>query len=120
MEVEIDLYRDWLATAREVVLASGAAVPGEQEHEALSRAYYALSSADEAQAIVRAQANAARVAKLQQTLLDNLETVILPDIRSRTGYAGDRLRFRWVYAQEEEHIVEELSEYRIPLGPTPV
>ena len=58
--------------------------------------------------------NEKRLKELQKKLLDNLEAVIVPDIRRLTDYRGDRFEFQWVYNQGE-HLVEKNSRYRIPL-----
>ena len=51
---------------------------------------------------------------IQETIVTNLDSLIIPDIRKRTGYTGVKFQFHWVYA-EGEHIIEKCSEYRIPL-----
>lgn len=117
MNIEMNLYKDWLDTVRGIFRGSGSPVPPDWSDEEVGKAYYLQTSPSEQAAEERRDANEFRIMQLQQTLLDNMETVVLPDIRDKTGYSGDRLRFRWVYAQGE-HIVEEYSQYRIPLGPS--
>ncbi|WP_010273170.1 hypothetical protein [Paenibacillus senegalensis] len=118
MEIEMDLYKDWLNTVREIFRGSDIPLPEHWDDAQIGKAYYMQTSSSEQMAEERRDANEARIRHLQQTLLENMEQIVLPDIRSRTGYSGNRLRFRWVYAQGE-HIVEEYSQYRIPLGPSP-
>ncbi|MGG1313295.1 MULTISPECIES: hypothetical protein [Cohnella] len=118
VNVTIDLYQDWLRTVREVFRGSGAPLPNEMTDEEVGRAYYLQTSESEEQAEERRAANERRFSEMQRILLENLETVIVPDIRKRTGYEGERFHFRWVYMQGE-NIIEEFSEYWIPLGPSP-
>ncbi|WP_238357623.1 hypothetical protein [Cohnella zeiphila] len=80
----------------------------------MSRTYFRQTSDTDEEAVKQAYDNEKRLKELQKKLLDNLEAVIVPDIRRRTDYRGDRFEFRWVYNQGE-HIVESHSRYRIPL-----
>lgn len=118
IEIEIDLYQDWLNTVREIFQGSDIPLPEHWDDAQIGKAYYLQTSSSEQAAEERRDANKLRIRQIQQTLLENMEQVVLPDIRSRTGYKGNRLKFRWVYSQGE-HIVEEYSQYRIPLGPSP-
>ena len=118
VNVTIDLYKDWLDTVREVFRGSGAPLPETLTDKEVGVMYYLQTSENEREAEKRNEENERRIADLQRNLLEHLEKVVVPDIRKRTGYEGDRFRFRWVYAQGE-HIIEEYSSYRIPLGPSP-
>ncbi|MBB3110786.1 hypothetical protein FHS18_002853 [Paenibacillus phyllosphaerae] len=113
-EITIDLYRDWINTVLEMFRGAGHPLQEDLEDDEIAKLYY-METLPEDIAEMQSAANEQRLHILQQTLLDNMETVIVPDIRNRTGYSGNEFRFRWVY-QGGEHIVEELSQYRIPLG----
>ncbi|EGL19484.1 MULTISPECIES: hypothetical protein [Paenibacillus] len=118
MKVEMDLYNDWIETVKEIFRGSGAPLPQDWSAEEVGREYYLQTSSSEEEAEERRKANEQRLTDMQRTLLDNMETVVVPDIREKTGYGGSQFRFRWIYSQGE-HIVEECSQYRIPLGPSP-
>ncbi|AJY76920.1 hypothetical protein [Paenibacillus beijingensis] len=113
-DVEINLYGDWVRTVREVFRGSGSPLPDDWSDEQVGLEYYLQTVEDEERAELQRAENEARIRGVQNTLLRNLEEVIVPDIRERTGYKGDRFRFKWVYYQGE-HIIEECSSYRIPL-----
>ncbi|TYP75452.1 hypothetical protein [Paenibacillus methanolicus] len=113
-DITIDLYRDWIQTVREVFRGSGHPLPEELGDDDIAKAYYMQTLAED-DAVLQSAANEQRLFTMQQTILDNMDAVIVPDIRKRTGYEGSVFRFKWVY-QGGEHIVEELSQYRIPLG----
>ncbi|WP_068776281.1 hypothetical protein [Paenibacillus sp. FJAT-26967] len=118
MNVEMDLYKDWIETVREIFRGSGAPLPPDMGDAEVGREYYLQTSPSEEAAEERREANEERIRQLQQTLLDNMDSVVVPDIRAKTNYTGSHFRFRWVYSQGE-HIVEECSQYRISLGPSP-
>ena len=118
MEINIHLYQDWLDAVKQIFLGSGAPLPASLSDEEIGLAYYIQTSSSEQEAEERRSANEQRIKQLQQTLLDNLESMIIPDIVSKTSYSGQQLHFRWVFAQGGEHIIEEYSEYRISLGPS--
>jgi len=113
-DVEINLYGDWVETVREVFRGSGHPLPDDWSDEEVGLQYYLQTIEDEEEAEEQRAANEARIRALQNTILRHLDAVIVPDIRKRTGYAGNRFRFKWVYYQGE-HIVEECSSYRIPI-----
>lgn len=113
-DVEINLYGDWIRTVREVFQGSGHPLPEEWSDEEVGLQYYLQTAKDAEEAEMRRAGNEARLLGMQNTLLRNLNETIVPDIRERTGYQGDRFRFKWVYYQGE-HIIEECSSYRIPL-----
>jgi hypothetical protein len=81
----------------------------------VARTYFRQTSDSDEEAVRQAYGNEKRLKELQKKLMDNLETVIVPDIRLRTDYRGDRFEFQWVYNQGE-HLIEKNSRYRIPLG----
>ncbi|MFS0726069.1 hypothetical protein [Paenibacillus sp. 1P07SE] len=113
-EVTIDLYRDWVDTAREVFRGSGHPLEPHLTDDEIAYQYYRLQTETEEEAETMSRQNRERIEGLQQTIMEHLESAIIPDIRARTGYQGDQFIFRWVYASGE-HIIEEHSEYRIPL-----
>lgn len=117
-EVTIDLYRDWIETVKEIFRGSGHPLPDEWTFTQIAEAYYKLSwPADQVPGL--AADNEKRLQEIQRTIESNLDQVIVPDIRKRTGYDGQRFKFKWIY-QQGEHIIEEYSEYRIPLeSPAP-
>ncbi|XEC95569.1 hypothetical protein AB6A23_03070 [Paenibacillus tarimensis] len=113
-DVEINLYGDWIRTVREVFRGSGHPLPDEWSDEEVGLQYYLQTAQNDEEAERQRNENEARLRVLQNTILRNLDQVIAPDIRKRTGYKDTRFRFKWVYMQGE-HIVEEYSSYRIPL-----
>jgi len=114
-DIEINLYRDWINTVKEIFQGSGHPMPESiSDHEA-AFAYFSQTAQSEEEAEQLADANEERLALLQQTIIDHFETVIVPDIRSKTNYSGNRFAFKWLY-NKGEHIVEEHSSYRIPLS----
>lgn len=112
--ITIRLYQDWLDTVKEVFRGAGHPLPEGMNEREIAVAYYGQTAPSEQEAEQMSVANEERLRDMEQTLLDNFESVVLPDIRKRTGYTGDRFTFRWIY-QQGEHIIEEYSEYRIPL-----
>lgn len=113
-EIDIHLYEDWLATVRQIFAGSGQPLPAEATDKQVGLAYYIQNAADLEEAERLRAANEERLNQMEQTIRDNLEQVIAPDIHQRTGYDGSRFCFRWVFNQGE-HIVEECSQYRISL-----
>lgn len=114
-DIEINLYKDWINTVKEIFQGSGHPLPESISDREAAVAYFSQTAQSEEEAEQQADANEERLASLQQTIIDHFETVIVPDIRSRTNYAGDRFAFKWLY-NKGEHIVEEHSSYRIPLS----
>lgn len=112
--IEINLYKDWIDTVKEVFRGSGHPLSDTISDRDAAFAYFSQGSATDEAAEQQLEANAERLYSLQQLILDHFEAVILPDIRSRTGYAGDRFIFKWRY-NKGEHVIEQLSSYRIPL-----
>lgn len=113
-EIDIHLYQDWLGTVRQIFVGSGQPLPAEASDKQVGLAYYIQNASDLEEAEQLRAANEERLQQMEQTIRDNLERVIVPDIRQRTGYEGHQFCFRWVYSQGE-HIVEEHSQYRISL-----
>ncbi|WP_166237761.1 hypothetical protein [Paenibacillus turpanensis] len=113
MRVEIDLVKDWIAFLSRTLAEAGHPIAGDLLVEQVPIRFYGLQH-PQPEAERLADEAMKRLQLLQQTILDNLNSVIVPDLRARTGYDGDELLFRWVY-QDGEHIVEEKSQYRIPL-----
>ncbi|WP_202903182.1 hypothetical protein [Paenibacillus gorillae] len=114
LELAIDLYRDWNDTVKEIFRGSGYPLPDGLSDKEIGVAYFMQSAQSEEEAEKLHEANAQRIIGLQQTIQENFEQVILPDIRNRTGYTGNSFSFKWVY-NNGEHIIEEHSSYRIPL-----
>lgn len=113
-DVRMDLYRDWLNTVQEVFQGSGSPLPEDLTDEEIAIAYFLQTAPSEEAAEQLAESNEKRLRTMQQTILDRLDDVIVPDIRHRTGYEGTQFHFQWVY-QQGENIVENRSQYRIPL-----
>ena len=112
-EVTIHLYKDWIESVKTLFHNAGQKLPEDITDEEVSMRYF-LQNARSDEALEKKEQHEKRLDELEQTILDNLDNVIIPDIRKRTGYEGDRFVFKWVY-YEGEHIIEECSEYRIPL-----
>lgn len=112
-EVTMDLTADWLKTVREIVRSIGDAQLGEAADEELAIHYFQLTMPAE-QAQAAAKDALLRLREMDAMIRSHLESTIVPDIRKRTGYKGNKFHFCWVYNQGE-HIVELESEYRIPL-----
>lgn len=112
--IQMDLYRDWIDTVKEVFRGSGHPLPDGIGDSEAALAYFLQTAKNEDEARARSIQNEERLKELQSIMLTNFESVILPDIRSRTGYTGSEFAFKWVYHQGE-HIIEEHSSYRIPL-----
>lgn len=113
-DIEIDLYKDWLNTVKEIFRGSGHPLPETISNRDAALAYFMQTAETEEKAEQMLMANEERLISLQQVILDNFQVVILPDIRSKTTYLGDQFAFKWVY-NKGEHIIEQHSSYRIPL-----
>lgn len=113
-EVTMNLYGDWIRTVKEIFRNSGYPFEPGTPDAVVAQTYYRQTSDTDEQALERCSANEQRLRGYEQTIRDNLDSVIVPDIRKRTGYEGDRFEFQWVYMQGE-NIIELNSEYRIPL-----
>ncbi|MGO4545660.1 hypothetical protein AB4Z29_12735 [Paenibacillus sp. 2TAB23] len=113
-EIEVNLYNDWIETVKEIFRGSPHALPENIRGLDIAVAYFLQTAQSDEEAEVLAEQNKERFILMEKAIRDNFESVILPDIRSRTGYAGETFAFKWVYNQGE-HIVEVHSEYRIPL-----
>src|SRR5699024_6273800 len=92
---------------------AGQQLPDDLSDDEIAMRYFLQSSRSD-EALAKKEQQVRRLQELQQTILEHLEDVIIPDIRKRTGYEGEEFVFKWVY-YEGEHIIEECSEYRIPL-----
>jgi hypothetical protein len=114
IDIQMDLYRDWLNTVKEIFRGSGHPLSEHIDDKETALTYFMQTAKTELEAEQLRTSNEERLLGLQKVIADNFEAVILPDIRSRTGYLGDRFSFKWVY-KKGEHIVEEHSLYRIPL-----
>ncbi|OBZ16557.1 MULTISPECIES: hypothetical protein [Bacillales] len=113
-EIEINLYKDWIDTVKEVFRGSGHPLPDSISDREAAFAYFSQTAQSDEEAEQRLEANEERLSSMEQIILEHFETVIAPDIRSKTGYTGDRFTFQWLYNQGE-HVVEKHSSYRIPL-----
>jgi len=113
-EVAINLYKDWLRTVRDLFRSAGQPLPDDMDMEEAALQYF-LQTAPYEEAVAQREANKERFRVIQESILDHLDEMIVPDIRKRTGYRGTRFEFHWVYAEGGEHIIENCSEYRIPL-----
>ncbi len=114
IELHMNLYQDWLATVKNIFDGSGQPLPEHATAKQIGLAYYIQNTADLEEAEKLRAANEARLNEIEHTIRANFEQIILPDILRQTRYAGDVFRFKWIYNQGE-HIIEECSEYRIPL-----
>lgn len=113
-DIQIDLYRDWIDTVKVIFRGSGQPLTDNISDAEAALAYFMETAASEEEAMQQRDANEKRLYTLQNVILDNFETVIISDIRSRTGYSGNKFIFKWVY-NKGEHIIEQHSAYRIPL-----
>lgn len=114
IEIQMDLYSDWLNTVKEIFRGSGHPLPEHSSDKEAAITYFKQTAKTELEAEQQCASNEERLLGLQKVIADNFEAVILQDIRSRTGYKGDQFSFKWVY-NKGEHIIEEHSSYRIPL-----
>lgn len=112
-KVHINLYEDWLLTVRDMFRSLGKPLSEYMSDDDVALKYF-LQHAPYEQARLQRDTNRERFRMIQETITTHLHSMIIPDIRKRTGYLGDSFAFHWVYA-EGEHIIEKFSEYRIPL-----
>src|SRR5690606_30082340 len=115
--IEIDLVADWVSIVKEVFRGSGIVLEDGLTTEDIAEIYFAQSLPEE-EAVSLAHETLKRLKEMEQIIAANMDEVIVPDIRNRTGYEGDTFHFSWVFDQGE-HIVETYSEYRIPLTQEP-
>ncbi|WP_336788205.1 hypothetical protein [Paenibacillus sp. MMO-177] len=113
-DITIDLYKNWIDTVKEVFRGSGHPIPGNVSDTEVAILYFRQTAQSDEEAAAQQQVNEERLRGMQQTIMDNFESVVLPDIRNRTRYEGNRFCFQWVY-NNGEHIIEEYSSYRIPV-----
>ncbi|ACS99949.1 hypothetical protein [Paenibacillus sp. JDR-2] len=113
-DITIDLYRNWIDTVKEVFRGSGNPIPGNASDSEVAILYFRQTVQSDEEAAAQQHANEERLQGMQQAIMNNFESVILPDIRKRTRYEGNRFCFQWVY-NNGEHIIEEYSSYRIPV-----
>ncbi|MFC6333620.1 hypothetical protein ACFP56_13410 [Paenibacillus septentrionalis] len=116
-DIEIDLVADWVSIVREVFRGSGIVLEDGLTDEDIAEIYF-LQSMPEEEALPLAHETLKRLKEMEQIIESNMDTVIVPDIRMRTGYEGNSFHFSWVFDQGE-HIIETHSEYRIPLNQKP-
>lgn len=112
-DIKMDLVTDWINVVKEVFRGSGIVLEEGLTVEDIAEIYF-LQSEPEETAIPLAKETLRRLREMEDTIKNNMATVIVPDIRKRTGYQGNSFHFSWVY-DRGEHIIESLSEYRIPL-----
>ncbi|MFD2117169.1 hypothetical protein ACFSTH_14035 [Paenibacillus yanchengensis] len=113
IQVTMNLVDDWVNTVKEVLKGTVGYVEEEATAQQLAYRYYQLSL-PEAEAATETAHTLERLKNIEQTIKDNMDAIIIPDIRKRTNYEGNEFHFCWVY-QQGEHIVEMNSQYRIPL-----
>lgn len=113
-EIKMDLYADWIDTVKQIFRGSGHPFEPGTPIDVIGQTYYRQTSDTDEEAVARHAANVERLQELERKIRDNMDGVIAPDIRKRTGYEGDRFEFKWIYLQGEK-IVELNSEYMIPL-----
>lgn len=111
--IEMDLIADWVSIVKEVFRGGGIVLEDGLTTEDIAEIYF-LQTLPEEEAIPLAHETLKRLKDMEQIIVANMDTVIVPDIRNRTGYEGNEFHFSWVFDQGE-HIVETYSEYRIPL-----
>jgi len=115
--IEMDLVADWVSIVREVFRGGGIVLEDGLTTEDIAEIYF-LQTLPEEEAVPLAHETLKRLKEMEQIIIANMDTVIVPDIRNRTGYEGNEFHFSWVFDQGE-HIVETHSEYRIPLTGEP-
>lgn len=113
-DLKMNLYMDWISTVKEIFRGSGHPLPEELSDYDVALTYFMQTAATEDEAELQRASNEQRLLDLQAVIADHFESVILPDIRSKTGYTDNRFSFKWIY-NKGEHIIEEFSSYRIPL-----
>ncbi|QAY65968.1 hypothetical protein [Paenibacillus protaetiae] len=112
--IHMNLQEDWQETVKEVFRGSGYPLDDNMDMNEIGIAYFMLTAETKEQAEQLYESNASRLQQLEQTIREHFESVILPDIRKRTGYEGNEFSFKWAY-MDGENIIEERSEYRIPI-----
>ncbi|GIP16299.1 hypothetical protein J40TS1_19410 [Paenibacillus montaniterrae] len=113
-DIQMDLVADWVSIVKEVFRGSGIVLEDGLTEDDIAEIYF-LQSLPEQEALPLAKETLRRLREMEETIVANMDTLIVPDIRKRTGYEGNTFHFSWVYDQGE-HIVETCSEYRIPLN----
>lgn len=113
-DIKIDLVADWISIVKEVFRGGGIVLEDGLTEDDIAEIYF-LQSLPEEEAIPLAKETLHRLKEMEQTIINNMDTLIIPDIRTRTGYEGNSFHFSWAYDQGE-HIIETCSEYRIPLA----
>lgn len=113
-DIQMDLVGDWISIVKEVFRGGGIVLEDGLTEEDIAQLYF-LQTLPEEEAHPLAAETLARLKEMEDIILANMDSVIVPDIRQRTGYEGHAFHFSWVFEQGE-HIVETHSEYRIPLG----
>jgi len=115
--IEMDLVADWVSIVKEVFRGGGIVLEDGLTTTDIAEIYF-LQTLPEEEAVPLAHETLKRLKEMEQIIESNMDTVIVPDIRNRTGYEGNQFHFSWVFDQGE-HIVETYSEYRIPLTGEP-
>jgi len=113
-DIKMDLVADWISIVKEVFRGAGIVLEDGLTEEDIAQIYF-LQSLPEEEALPLASETLARLKEMENIIVSNMDTVIVPDIRQRTGYEGNAFHFSWVFDQGE-HIIETNSEYRIPLS----
>ncbi|CAM4192471.1 hypothetical protein L1N85_15420 [Paenibacillus alkaliterrae] len=72
MDIQIDLYRDWINTAKEVFRGSGHPLPDSISDSEASLAYYLQSAPSEEEAYMQSEANKEKLLELKNIILTNL------------------------------------------------
>jgi hypothetical protein len=101
-QIHMNLYKDWLLTVRDVFRGSGQPLPDDMEDDEVALQYF-LQNAPYEEARLQRDLNIERFRVIQETMQNHMESLIIPDIRTRTGYTGDQFAFHWVYAQGGTH-----------------
>lgn len=114
VKVTMDLVADWVSIVKEVFRGSGIVLEDGLTDDDIAQIYFLQSLPDD-EALQLAEETIKRLRDMEAIIYENMDHVIIPDIRNRTQYQGDEFHFSWVYEQGE-HIVETYSEYRIPLA----
>ena len=113
-DIEMDLVADWISVVKEVFRGGGIVLEDGLTVEDIAQIYF-LQSLPEEEANALAHETLQKLQDMEQVIQTHLETTIVPDIRQRTNYEGNKFHFSWIFDQGE-HIVETYSEYRIPLA----
>lgn len=113
-DIQMDLVADWISIVKEVFRGGGIVLEDGLTEEDIAQIYF-LQSLPEEEALPLAAETLSKLREMETIIEANMDTVIVPDIRQKTGYEGDKFHFSWAFEQGE-HIVETFSEYRIPLG----